>query len=144
MLCSPDTVASAESIAGEPARSAKLPPSGVAPASLVDTFDAEAECSGDSAVLTLHGVLDRTVLPELQRELAKMTAAQPKAITIDVCDLDSISSEGLRALVFAKQKLDIECDVTIVGATGEVRQAFDDDELSERVTFVDAAPAGAR
>jgi hypothetical protein len=39
--------------------------------------------------------------------------------------------------------MDIEVDFVIVGATGDVRQAFDDDELSERVTFVDA-PAGVK
>jgi hypothetical protein len=32
----------------------------------------------------------------------------------------------------------------VVGATGEVRQVFDDDELSDRVTFADAVPVGAR
>ena len=59
-------------------------------------------------------------------------------------DLKSISGEGMRAFVFAKQKLDIEVDMVVVGATGEVRQAIDDDELSDAVTFEDALPAGAR
>jgi len=71
-------------------------------------------------------------------------AAQPKTLVIDNTDLKSICSEGMRAFVFAKQKLDIEVDVVVVGATGEVRAEFDDDELSDRVTFADAVPAGAR
>jgi mannose/cellobiose epimerase-like protein (N-acyl-D-glucosamine 2-epimerase family)/anti-anti-sigma regulatory factor len=116
----------------------------IAPATPVGTFDAEAGCSGESAMLTLHGDLNRTVLPELQRELTKIIAAQPKRITVDVSDLSSITADAMRAIIFAKQKLDIECDVTVVGATGQVRQAFHVDELRGRVTFVEAAPAGSR
>jgi anti-anti-sigma factor len=113
----------------------------VAPATLVDTFDAEAEIDGDKATLTLHGDLDRGVLPELQRELSKVIAAQPKTVRVDVTDLSSVSAEGMRALVFAKQKMDIECDMVIVGASGEVRQAFDDEELCDEVTFAEQPTA---
>jgi len=113
----------------------------VAPTALADTFTAIAECEGDGATLTLSGDLDRAALPELQHELAKVIQAQPKSVVIDLTDLKSISAEGMRAFVFAKQKLDIDVDITVVGATGEVRQAIDDDELSEEVTFQDAAGA---
>lgn len=113
----------------------------IAPRVLADTFTAEADCDGDSATLTLFGDLDRSALGELQHELAKVIAAQPKKVTVDVTDLKTITAEGMRALVFAKQKLDIDVDITVVGATGEVRQAIDDDELSEGVTFQNAASA---
>jgi hypothetical protein len=62
---------------------------------------------------------------------------------VDLTDLKSICSEAMRAMAFSKQKLDIDVDVTIVGATGEVRQAFDDLEVSDEVTFVNE-PATAR
>jgi anti-anti-sigma factor len=116
----------------------------VAPSALADTFTATTEVDGDTAVLTMFGELDRASLGELQHELVKVIAAQPKTWTLDVTDLKTISGEGMRALVFAKQKLDIEVDVIVVGATGEVRQAIDDDELSDRVTFADAVPAASR
>jgi anti-anti-sigma factor len=116
----------------------------VAPAVLADTFTATTELDGDKATLTLYGDLDRAALGELQHELVKVIEAQPKTLTLDFTDLKSISSEGMRAFVFAKQKLDIEVDVIVVGATGEVRQALDDDELSDEVKFADAVSVGSR
>jgi len=113
----------------------------VAPATLVDTFDAELEVDGDNATLTLHGALERGVLSELQAQLTRLIAAQPKTITVDMTDLDSITAEGMRAMVVAKQKLDIDVECVVVGATGEVRQAFDDEELGEEVTFVETVGA---
>ena len=107
----------------------------VAPAALADTFTATTEIDGDTATVTLYGDLDRSALGELQHELAKVVAAQPKTLVVDNTDLQSICGEGMRAFIFAKQKMDIDLDVVVVGATGEVRQAFDDDELSDRVTF---------
>ena len=109
----------------------------VAPAVLADTFTATTTFDGDSCTIDMFGDLDRVSLGEFQHELAKVVAAQPKKVILDVCDLKSIGGEGMRALVFAKQKLDIDCDVVVVGATGEVRQAFDDEELSDEVTFAD-------
>jgi anti-anti-sigma regulatory factor len=61
--------------------------------------------------------------------------AQPKTLVIDMTDLKSIGSEAMHAFIFAKQKMDIDLDVIVVGATGEVRQAIDDDELSDEVAF---------
>jgi anti-anti-sigma factor len=116
----------------------------VAPTVLADTFTATTELSGDTATLTLFGILDRAALGELQHELAKVVQAQPKTLVVDNTDLQTICSEAMRAFIFAKQKMDIDLDIVVVGATGEVRQVFDDDELSDRVTFADAVPAGAR
>jgi len=116
----------------------------VAPAQLVVTFTATTELDGDAATLCLFGDLDRASLGEFQHELVKVVAAQPKTWTVDLTDLKTISDEGMRAFVFAKQKLDIEVDVIVVGATGQVRQTIDDDELSDRVTFADAVPVGTR
>ena len=116
----------------------------VAPAVLADTFTATTEIKGDTATMTLYGELDRAALGELQHELVKVVAAQPKKLIVDNTDLKTICGEAMRAFIFAKQKMDIELDVIVVGATGEVRQMFDDDELSDRVTFEDALPAGAR
>jgi anti-anti-sigma factor len=115
----------------------------IAPAVLADTFTATTELDGDKATLTLFGDLDRAALGELQHEMLKIIAAQPQTLVLDVTDLKSITGEGMRALVFAKQKLGVDIDVTIVGASGEVRQAFDDEELSDEVTFA-PEPVGAR
>jgi mannose/cellobiose epimerase-like protein (N-acyl-D-glucosamine 2-epimerase family) len=116
----------------------------VAPTALADTFTATTELDGDKAVLTLFGDLDLAALGELQHELAKVVAAQPKTLVVDNTDLKSICGEAMRAFILAKQKMDIDLDVIVVGATGEVRQAIDDHELSDEVTFADAVPAGSR
>ena len=75
-------------------------------------------------------------MPVLQRELAKVIAAQPRRVIVEATDLKSIDPVGVRALVFAKQKLDIDVDVYVVGAPAAVLDVFHQQQLDEEITIV--------
>ena len=96
----------------------------------------ETHVEGTSATLTLFGTLDASSLPVLQRELGEVIAAQPRRVIVEATDLKSIEPVGVRALVFAKQKLDIDVDVYVVGAPNEVLEVFHQQQLDEEITIV--------
>jgi anti-anti-sigma factor len=108
----------------------------VASALQARTFTVEAELAPGVATLTLYGAITRDAVKTLQRELSKIVAAQPRRVIVDAADLKSIDDVGVRALVFAKQRLDIDVEVFIVGATAEVLDVFHQEELDEEVTIV--------
>ncbi len=108
----------------------------IAPTVLAETFTVETDLEGASATLTLFGALLPNSVPQLQRELAKVIAAQPRRVILDAADLRSIAPVAVRALVFAKQQLDVDVDVYIVGAPDEVLSVFHQEELDDEVTVV--------
>jgi len=52
-------------------------------------------------------------------------------------ELKSINAQGVRTIIFEKQKMSIDCDVYICAANPEVREMFDKEELTEEVTILD-------
>jgi mannose/cellobiose epimerase-like protein (N-acyl-D-glucosamine 2-epimerase family)/anti-anti-sigma regulatory factor len=110
----------------------------VAPAVLADTFTAETEIEGDTATLVLYGALTVSAVPALRAELAKVIAAQPKCFVVDASDLTSIDAECGRALVFAKQKLDIDVDMRLTGACRAVVDVLCSEELDDEMEIVDS------
>ena len=108
----------------------------IAPTRLAETFTVETELEGTTATLTLYGALGADGLKVLQRELSKIIAAQPRRVILDATDLRSIVPVAVRALAFAKQKLDIDVDAYVVGAPAEVLEVFHQEELDDEVTVV--------
>ena len=108
----------------------------IAPASLASTFTAVTDIVGDTATVTLYGVLGRTNLATLQAGIAKVIAAQPRKVILEASDLTSIDAIAVRALVFAKQKLDIDVDVYVVGAKDQVLDVFHQEELDDEINLV--------
>jgi anti-sigma B factor antagonist len=51
------------------------------------------------ALLKLTGELDMATASHLEREIASAASARPKAIVLDLRDLDFIDSTGLRTLI---------------------------------------------
>ncbi|MFN8522588.1 MAG: AGE family epimerase/isomerase [Chloroflexota bacterium] len=119
------------------------------PTSMAKAFSSELEMDGSSATLSLMGELTAESLPALRAELARVTRAQPSRLVIDASDLDAIDAAAVRALVVAKQKLDIDADVALVGASLPVAQVFKDEEVFEELVagadlgVVEASPRSA-
>ena len=54
-----------------------------------------------------------------------------------VDDLRSISNEALRLLAFSKQRYGQNFSIAVVGAKGDVREAFACSGLDEEIEFLD-------
>jgi anti-anti-sigma factor len=85
-----------------------------------------------NAVIKLQGDLDVTAVHHFRKELSKVYSAQ--SLTIDLSELNSTVTEGIRAIVFARQKMKIDEKVVITGANDDVRAIFELEEFSEEVT----------
>lgn len=69
----------------------------------------------DNCILyKLSGRLDAGTAPQLEEELASVT--EPVDLVFDLADLEYISSAGLRVLVFTKQKIGNDKNITIKDA----------------------------
>lgn len=80
------------------------------------TFDVK----NDVAKIEIAGRLDANNAQGFQDELKKLSAQAIKRIVFFVKDLEYISSAGLRAIIFAKQKLGAHANVYLIGASEAV------------------------
>ncbi|MCI4626883.1 MAG: AGE family epimerase/isomerase [Candidatus Magnetoovum sp. WYHC-5] len=105
----------------------------IAPTSGVEHVNISADMDGDVAKIVLAGELDARAIAPLRKALDNVM--QAKRVVIVMNDLKYMASEGARALIFAKQKMKIEEDVFIVGASGQPKELLEKDEFTEEVTM---------
>ena len=105
----------------------------IAPADL--NFDADLmEVTDGVAKLNLSGYLEPSTLKYLKEKLEKNYGL--KGVVLNMEQLDSISSEALRYLLFYKQKAGSGFNITVSGAKGQVKQGIEDSELNQEITIV--------
>lgn len=82
------------------------------------------ELSGKVAKITLIDRIDTTNAPALHEELKTLIGKEIERIVFIASDLKYISSAGLRAIVFSKQKIGKETTVFLIGASQEILNIF--------------------
>ncbi len=102
------------------------------------TFDAVLDLSGKDAVLTLEGVLDDAAEPGFKAKLDEVLKAAPEKFVLHVEDLQSMSQASARALAFARQKMDFNTEVQIIGLQDGVKESLKSVDFLEEVTVLDA------
>jgi anti-anti-sigma factor len=91
--------------------------------------------NGDKAGILLEGRLDTSKAPLLMEELKSLVGQNIKHITFDARKLDYISSAGLRAIIFAKQKVGSDVELELFGANDSVLEVIDMSGLSSYMTI---------
>lgn len=76
------------------------------------------------AKIELTGRVDANNAPILAEELKKLAGQTLKQIVFSVKDLEYISSAGLRAIIFAKQKIGEEAQVYLIAAQPTVLEVI--------------------
>jgi mannose/cellobiose epimerase-like protein (N-acyl-D-glucosamine 2-epimerase family)/anti-anti-sigma regulatory factor len=113
----------------------------VAPTRLA--FDAVVDIQDSTAQVTLNGALTDLGEPALKEQLDRVVAAHPRHVVLDLANLRQISPAAARELDFAIQKLDLEEDVHVIGATEPVQRVLQDVGVWEELEAAPApAPAG--
>ncbi|HIK08969.1 MAG TPA: N-acyl-D-glucosamine 2-epimerase [Oscillatoriaceae cyanobacterium M33_DOE_052] len=93
------------------------------------------EVTGGVAKIALEGNLDSKGLKYLQDVMASVKEQKATAIEFDMIQLEAISSEAVRYLIFTKQKLGSSFNITIIGASGQVKEAIQNSEFNYAVTM---------
>jgi anti-anti-sigma factor len=90
-----------------------------------------------TAKISLSGLLDASAVQFFQEELKKATAQSIKRLVLLLHELKCISSAGLRALIFTKQKLDPDMEIYVVGASEQVKHFLKMSAFCEGITVLD-------
>lgn len=81
---------------------------------------------GEVSKVKLHGHIDASIAPALMDELKPLIAQKDKVkkLVFYADELEYIASAGIRAVVFAKQKLGSKVQVYLIGASETVLDVF--------------------
>lgn len=108
------------------------------------SFDATLlEVIEGTAKISLTGLLDASAVQLLNEELEKATAQPIKRLVLLLQNLKCVSSTGLRALIFTKQKMGTDVEIYVVGAAEQVRATFQNSGFYEEIKILhdnDAVP----
>lgn len=101
-------------------------------------FDIHTQMDGNAAVMTLTGELDAAAAPALRDQIEKLAGgAHVERLVLRLKGLDYMASAGLRALVFAKQKLGAGVELVLVGTQPAVAETIELTGFHHSVTMVD-------
>lgn len=90
-------------------------------------FTATLDTASDAniAIITLEGQLDAAAAPAFRTKIEEAAAAHPKRLVLMMQNLDYMASAGLRALVFAKQKMGSGVDIYLIGTQENVAETIE-------------------
>ena len=89
---------------------------------------------GSALVISLEGRLDTTTAPDLEKEL-KNSLDGVADLTLDMTNLDYISSAGLRVLLTAHKAMLKQGKMKVTNASDIVREVFDVTGFSDILTI---------
>ncbi len=105
-------------------------------------FSATLMMEAGIAKITMSGELDATMAPVFQRKIEEAAAQQAKRLVLMMSDLEYIASAGLRALVFARQKMGPGIDIYVIGAQQQVMDTIQMTGLDRSIIALDTYDAG--
>ena len=82
------------------------------------------EKENDKVVLKIEGRLDTTTAPELEKAI-NGEGDELKNLVLDFTGVDYISSAGLRVLLTAQKKMNIQGSMELVGVSEAVMDIFE-------------------
>jgi anti-anti-sigma factor len=100
-------------------------------------FKSVLEIVNDVAKITLSGELDAAAAPAFRTDVEKAATAKVKAVALLMKDLEYMASAGLRALVFAKQKMGTKVEIYMIGLQEPVMETITMTGFQNSVTFLD-------
>jgi len=86
--------------------------------------------------LVLQGDVDTKTAPELLEVLTNLKLKEISHLKIELTAVNFMSSAGLRALIFAKQKMGHESIISVVNANEEIKDVIIKTGLSTAVSFI--------
>lgn len=104
------------------------------------TFVASLSTTGNTAVITLEGVLDDASAEEFRDHVASAAHQGVSRLVLEMSKLDELTAAGLRGLAFCREKMPNEVDIVIVAPNQSVRAAIEDVGFEHSVTISERVP----
>ena len=100
----------------------------------------ETDTVGDAVVIAMAGELDVAGSAIVEQELERVRAdIDPRAIVLDLSDLEFMDSTGLRLVVLADVKAREDGrHFALVRGNEEVHRVFEITRMTDRLTFLDS------
>ena len=106
-------------------------------------FTSSLEMKGDVGIIKLVGELDAASAPQFRTDIESAVGQGAKKLALDMADLSYMASAGLRALVFAKQKMGAQSDIYVIGAQESVKETLELTGFANSVIELDSYDAAA-
>jgi len=110
----------------------------IVPVGTVEHFNASIDKDGDITRVVVSGELDHIAIHSFRKVLGQAVSDNPSKVAIVMNELSSMNNEGVRTIIFEKQKMDVDANMYLVGANEAIKQMFDRDELTEEVTILNS------
>jgi len=94
-------------------------------------------CSNNAVNVELCGRLDATNAEGLQNELKQYSGKGITKLVFIAKNLEYISSAGLRVIIFAKQKIGVDAQIFLVGASAAILNVIKMSGLDTFMTLKD-------
>lgn len=106
------------------------------------SFSVKSRVDRDTAILTLMGELDAAAAPSFRDKIEELAGSDDiTRLVLMLDELAYMASAGLRALVFAKQKLGAGVDLYLVGAQDTVVETIELTGFHHSVIMLDTYDA---
>ena len=94
---------------------------------------------GEVSKIKLHGHIDASIAPALMEELKPLIAQKDKIkkLVFFADELEYIASAGIRAVVFAKQKLGGNPEIDFVNCAKDIYSVFEMTGIQEYINFIE-------
>ena len=89
--------------------------------------------------ITLAGDVDTKTAPELLSKLVALELNVLEQLRLDLKAVNFVSSAGLRAIVFAKQKMPHESTLYVIGASEQIIETITKTGLGNAIKIVESA-----
>jgi len=100
------------------------------------TLAIEITKAENCVTMTLSGEVDTKTAPELLKELTRLQLNVLSQLRMKLAEVSFMSSAGLRALVFAKQKMPHSARLYVIGASEVIQDTISKTGLTQAVVIV--------
>ncbi len=100
-------------------------------------FSMTSEIKDGVGIISLNGSLDASSAPQLQAAVQQDVNAHVQKLVLNVKDLEYIASAGLRAILFAKQKMGSAADIYLIAPQEQVLHTLEISGFDQAVIIQD-------
>lgn len=104
-------------------------------------FTSQLEIVNSIARITLAGELDAAVAGQFRAQVEEAAREHVKSLVLFMQDLSYMASAGLRALVFARQKMGNDVNIYMIGAQEGILETLTMTGLNNSVILLDSYDA---